>query len=341
LLVAHGNDGRRYPNIGGIITARSARYRPPAMVDNGLPVLFFDGGLPEAYRDLVEGRAIAVGPDEADLERADAAIAGATRPWDATVLTVCRRLRCVSRLGVGYDNVDLADAEAAGIVVCYAPHAPTVSTAEHTIALMLAITKRLPVLQARAEAGLPGPGPSTSLELDGAMLGLIGLGRIASRVALAGQGLGMTVVAHDPYLEESSVPGVGLVGLDELLTLADVVSLHAPALPETLRMMNADTFGRMKPGAFLVNCARGVLVDQDALIDVLDSGHLAGAALDVTDPEPLAAGHPLLGRDDVIVTPHVASSTAAGRRRLYEHAIENALAVLRGEPATTVPRPRI
>ncbi|MGH9132830.1 MAG: NAD(P)-dependent oxidoreductase, partial [Ilumatobacteraceae bacterium] len=317
------------------------RYGPPTMDDSALPVLFFDGGLPDLYRDLVEGRAIAVGPDDADLARADAAIAGAKRPWDRTVLTSCRQMRVVSRLGVGYDNVNLADADAAGIVVCYAPHAPTVSTAEHTIALMLAITKQIPVLQARATAGLPGAGTSTSLELDGAMLGLVGLGRIASRVALAAQGLGMTVVAHDPFLEDSPIPGVGLVALDELLTMSDVVSLHAPALPETERLINAGTLARMKPGSYLVNCARGALVDQDALLDALDSGHVAGAALDVTDPEPLPAGHPLLGRDDVIVTPHIASSTAAGRRRLYEHAIENALAVLRGESATIVTPPSI
>jgi D-3-phosphoglycerate dehydrogenase len=151
----------------------------------------------------------------------------------------------------------------------------------------------------------------------------------------------MTVVAHDPFLEESPVPGVGLIALDVMLPLVDVVSLHAPALPSTERLINADTLARMKPGSYLVNCARGALVDQDALVDALDRGHLAGAGLDVTVPEPLPVGHPLLGRDDVIVTPHVASGTGAGRRRLYEHAIDNALAILRGEPATVVEPPSL
>jgi D-3-phosphoglycerate dehydrogenase len=315
------------------------RYGPPTMDETALPVLFFDGGLPDLYRDLIDGRAVAVGPDDAEIALADAAIAGGQRRWDASVLTSCPRLRVVSRSGVGYDNVNLADAAAAGVVVCYAPQAPTVSTAEHTIALMLAITKQLPVLQARAAAGLPGATTATSLELDGAVLGLVGLGRIAIRVAIAARGLGMTVVAHDPFIEESPVPDVDLMTLDAMLPVTDVVSLHAPALPSTERLINANTLALMKPGSYLVNCARGVLVDQDALLDALDRGHLAGAALDVTDPEPLPVGHPLLGRDDVIVTPHVASGTGAGRRRLYEHAIDNALAVLRGDPATVVAPP--
>jgi phosphoglycerate dehydrogenase-like enzyme len=115
-----------------------------------------------------------------------------------------------------------------------------------------------------------------------------------------------------------------------------VLSLHAPATPETHHLVNSDVLSAMPAGSYLVNCARGALVDQDALIEALDRGHLAGAALDVTDPEPLPEGHPLLGRKDVIVTPHIASSTGAGRRRLYEHAIENVVAVLNGLPATIV-----
>ena len=125
-----------------------------------------------------------------------------------------------------------------------------------------------------------------------------------------------------------------MVPFDELLATADVVSVHAPALPSTYRMFDADAFARMKPGAYFVNCARGVLVDHDALLAAIDSGQLAGAGLDVTDPEPLPAGHPLLDRPNVVVTPHVASASVAGRRRLYEHSIDNALAVLAGSRPT-------
>ena len=146
----------------------------------------------------------------------------------------------------------------------------------------------------------------------------------------------MHVIATDPAVSEPPVPGVEMVDLDELLGRSDVVSVHAPALPTTVRMINTDTIARMKPGAYLVNCARGVLVDHDALLAAIDSGHLAGAGLDVMDPEPLPLGHPLLDRTNVVVTPHCASSSVAGRRRLYEHSIHNALAVLAGEPADIV-----
>lgn len=305
-----------------------------------LPLLFVDHPYPEMYLDLVDGRATIVGPgDEDRLDDAVAVIAGATRRWDAAAFTLAPRLSVISRVGVGYDNVDVAAAHAAGVVVCNAPLAPMVSTAEHTIALLLAVTKHLPHQIDRAGRGLPGEPVGRSLELDGRVLGLVGIGRIASRVAVAAQALGMQVIATDPGVTECSVAGVDLVGFHELLAVSDVVSLHAPALPSTIGMIDADALGRMKPGSYLVNCARGPLVDHDALLQALDTGHLRGAGLDVTDPEPLPVGHPLLGRLDVVVTPHVASATVAGRRRLYAHAIDNALAVLAGRPASVVAPP--
>jgi len=298
-----------------------------------MPVLFFDRELPGEHADLVDGRAVAVGPDDGDLAGAEGVIAGSVTRWDAAAIARAPKLRVISRVGVGYDNVDVAAADQAGVVVCYTPEAPTVSTAEHTIALMLAITKGLPASQARAHDGLGGGAPP-SLELDGRTLGLVGLGRIGRRVATAAAALGMRVVAHDPY-----VPDAEARSLEDLLATADVVSLHVPAMPSTFHLISPRTLALMRPGAYLVNCARGGLVDQPALLDALDAGHVAGAALDVTDPEPLPRGHPLLEHPRVIVTPHVASSTVAGRRRLYAQAIENALAVLSRRPATVVPAP--
>ncbi len=306
-------------------------------MSEALPVLFFDRLLPDEFRDLVDGRAVVVGPDLDQLALADAVIAGMHR-WDAEAMALGPRLRVISRIGVGYDTVDVAAATAAGITVCYAPAAPTVSTAEHAVALMMSITKGLDAAQSRATDGLPG-GPATALELDGAVLGLLGYGRIARRVALVGQALGMDVIAHDPVLSQGDGPGpdaVRLVGFDELWQTSDVVSLHAPSLPSTRHVVNATTLGMMKPGSFLVNCARGALVDQDALLAALDS-QLAGAGLDVTEPEPLPVGHPLLTHPRVVVTPHIASSTAIGRRRLYQHAVEHALATLAGTPTSVVP----
>jgi phosphoglycerate dehydrogenase-like enzyme len=302
-----------------------------------LPVIFVDHPFPDVYRDLVEGRAVLVGSGSDDqLDCADAILAGAVRPWNAAAFDLCPRVKVISRVGVGYDNVVVADAAAAGVVVCNTPLAPMVSTAEHTLALIFAVTKHLPHHIARARQGLKGEPVGRALELDGSVLGLVGLGRIGTRVAVAANAIGMRVIAADPALAESPVPGVELVDLDELLTTADVISLHAPALPSTTRMINADTLARTRRGTYLVNCSRGALIDHEALLAAVDAGHLAGVGLDVTDPEPLPEGHPLLDRPNVVITPHIASASVAGRRRLYEHSIENALAVLAGRPADTV-----
>ena len=299
-----------------------------------MPVLFFDRDLPDEFRDLLDGRARAVGPDDSELAGADAVVAGMRR-WDAAAMANGPRLRVISRIGVGYDTVDVAAATASGIAVCYAPQAPTVSTAEHAVALLMTITKRLGAAQDRARQGLAG-GPAVALELQGQVLGLLGYGRIARRVALVGQALGMSVIAHDPFLE-SGDDVARLVDFDELWTGSDVVSLHAPAVADTWHVVNDTSLAMMRRGSYLINCARGSLVDQQALLDALDRDHLAGAGLDVTEPEPLPVGHPLLQHPSVIVTPHIASGTVAGRRRLYEHAINNALATLAGTPTSVVP----
>jgi D-3-phosphoglycerate dehydrogenase / 2-oxoglutarate reductase len=298
------------------------------------PKLFVDHDFPEIYADLVEGKAEIVGPNDADLADADAVIAGARRPWNAEAFGLAPNLKVISRAGIGYDNVDVAAATEANVVVCNAPEAPSVSTAEHTIALMMALGRQLEMQQARAREGLPGLPIGSGLEFNEKAIGLIGFGRIARRVSNIALALGMRVLAYDPFV--TSAREIELVSLRDLLVDADVVSLHAPANDETRHMISAPTIAKMKPGVLIINCARGALIDQDALLEGLNSGHIGGAALDVTDPEPLPLGHPLLSHPKVIVTPHIASSTVAGRRRLYEHAIANALNVLNGKPATTV-----
>jgi D-3-phosphoglycerate dehydrogenase len=302
---------------------------------SALPILYFDHPFPDPYRDLTDGRAEVVGPD-GGLDRADGAIIGARRRWDGAAVAEGSRLRVISRVGVGYDNVDVAGVRAAGVTVCNTPEGPTVSTAEHTITLMLAIARGLPAEQARAREGLPGAPVGTAMEVDGRTLGLVGFGRIARRVARAGSALGMRVVAHDPFIGGDDTAGVELVGLDRLLAESDVISLHAPGGEATRHLLDASTLAAAKRGVLVVNCARGTLIDQDALLAALDDGQVGGAALDVTEPEPLPAGHPLLDHPRVIVTPHIASNTAAGRRRLYSMSIENALNVLAGRPASIV-----
>lgn len=299
-------------------------------------VIHLDRPVIDADLEYLAGRATLIGPDDDTLGDAPAAVIGVDYYWDDERFARFPNLQVISRAGIGYDNIDVAAATAAGVVVCNGPDSPTVSTAEHTMMLMLAVTKELPAKQQRSREGLIGPGQATSLELDGQTLGLVGLGRIARRVAVAAQAFGMTVIAHDPFLEASPVAGVELVKLDDLWSRSAVISLHAPNTADTRGMVNDTSIAAMRPGVYLVNCARGPLIDPDALIAGLDSGQIAGVGLDVTEPEPLPVGHPLLGRDDVIVTPHIASSTAVGRRRLYEHAFENAIAVLEGRPASTV-----
>jgi phosphoglycerate dehydrogenase-like enzyme len=244
------------------------------------------------------------------------------------------RLRVIARTGIGYDAIDLDAATRRGIAVCNAPDGPTVSTAEHALMLLLAVAKRLRPAEAALRSGSSAAyyAGHAGVELDGKVLGLVGFGRIARRVARMGAGIGMEVVTFDPYVEPATVPvGVRSVGsLDELLAMADAVSVHVPLSEASAGMFDARRFEAMRPGAIFVNTARGGLVDQDALLAALRSGRLAGAGLDVTTPEPLPSDHPLLHRDDVVVTPHIASATADGKERLLRMAFDDAMAVIDG-----------
>ena len=262
---------------------------------------------------------------------AEAVIVGPSEPWGDAA---CRRLpdlKVVVRRGIGFDNVDVTACAARGVAVCNAPDAPTTSTAEHALALLLAVSKRLKPAERRLRGGdglIGTPAAVGAVELAGRTLGLIGCGRIGRRLGAYTEALGMQVLAHDPHLDVAPVGR--LVELDELWSAADVVSLHAPATAATRHLVNTTSLAAMRPGVVIINCARGALVDHAALLAALDSGHVAGAGLDVTDPEPLPADHPLLHRDDVVVTPHVASSTGAGMIRLVTQALDEALAWLRG-----------
>ncbi len=273
-----------------------------------------------------------------DVADADAVVVGADGAWDADACGRLPRLKVVARSGIGYDNVEVAACAAHGVAACNAPDAPTVSTAEHSLALLLAVSKRLKPaerqLRGRAN-GRSSPGhyraTHRALELDGRTLGLVGCGRIGRRMARYTTALGMRVLVHDPYLDVSDTAELGEpVTLDELWRNSDAISLHAPATAETRRLVDAASIAAMRPGVIIVNCARGSLIDHDALLAGLVSGQIGGAGLDVTDPEPLPLGHPLLERDDVIVTPHVASSTTAGTVRLIGGALGQAVEWLRG-----------
>lgn len=281
------------------------------------------------FGDLrIEGHEL-VGPDDSRLDEAVVAIVGGVT-WDAARFEKAPHLIGLCRTGIGVDAVDLAEATARGVAVTNTPDGPTVSTAEHAMALLFAVAKTLGPHATRLREGTGGYAAlSTAIELDGLTLGLFGYGRIARRVARIAGGIGMRVIAHDPFVWATD-DHTELVEFDALLAESHVLSLHAPLAPDTADTMNDESFAKLAPGAFLINCARGGLVDHDALVRALDSGHLAGAGLDVTDPEPLPSDHTLLHRDNVIVTPHIASSTVVGRQRMFDQALEQAHLILEG-----------
>ena len=310
------------------------------------PVWFERPVLPE-LRGKVEELAEVLGPrTEADayagLGEARGSVVGASS-FDAEWIARAPQMRVIARTGIGVDKVDVREATRRGIVVCNAPDGPTISTAEHAVALMLAVVKDLKGSARRLQEGETNLYAGyTGVELAGKTLGLVGYGRIARRVAEAGRGLRMNVVAYDPYCPPGEFGATASVGsLERLLAAADVVSVHIPLTEETSGLFDAAAFGAMKEGAVFVNTARGGLVDHNALLGALESGRLFGAGLDVTEPEPLPADHPLLNRDDVIVTPHIASGTADGKRRLFETAFEQVLMVLDGERPPHVVNPEV
>lgn len=297
--------------------------------------VWFEREVLPTLRPDIERRSTILGPATTEdrhreIDEAVGAVVGVTR-IDGETMDRAPELRVIARTGIGFDSIDIAAATHRGIAVCNAPDGPTISTAEHAVTLMLAASKRIVQAQARLRAGEGDLyARHIGLELSGSVLGLVGFGRIGRRVADAALGLGMEVTVYDPYLVETPDHVTVVDSLEQLLTDADAVSLHLPLTSETTGFFDRRRFQQMKPGSVFVNTARGGLVDHDALIDALESGNLLGAGLDVTDPEPLPPGHPLLERDDVVVTPHVASATETTKRRLLEMAFDQVIDVLEG-----------
>jgi D-3-phosphoglycerate dehydrogenase len=247
-----------------------------------------------------EGFALAVERD------AVAILAGPIVPLDRDHLERLSACRAVVRYGVGLDNVDVEAAEDLGIAVGNVPEYGHEEISNHAIALLLALGRKLFVFDGAVRRGGAGvPAPESVRRLSHTTLGLVGFGRIGRHVARKAQAFGLDVVAHDPYAspDVAAAAGVDLLDLEALLRRADCVSLHVPLTPETRHMIDVP---RMKPGSLLINIGRGGLVDEDALVDALRSGHLAGAALDVTEVEPLPPTSPLLDAPNLILTPHVA-----------------------------------
>jgi len=246
-------------------------------------------------------------------------------------------LKVIAKHGVGVDNIDLAAATAAGVVVTNTPEANKVAVAELTIALMLALARRL-IKQHQVVSG-GGWARQMGTELAGKTLGLIGCGRIGHEVAKRVRVLEMEVVFYDQYALE--VSGARQVSLDELLTRSDYVSVHVPHTPETHHILDAEAFAKMKDGVYVINTARGGTVDETALYEAIVAGKVAGAALDVRPKEPPLPDDPLNTLENVILTPHAGATTREAVLRMAKTATESLLAVLRGERPTNVVNPEV
>ncbi len=315
--------------------------------------LWFERGLPPIYAHLVEGAAVPVGPDRlnpnVDLIAAAGAqgvIASSRVQYNGDFFDRAPHVCVVSRTGIGYDNISVPDATDRGVAICVTPDAPTISTAEFAVTLMLTVLRHVK----QSEKMLRGKerrdffSEYQGLESYGMTLALLGVGRIGSRVARVARALDMRVIAYDPYIskERAAQLDIELVPtLAEALGNADVVSLHVPLSIETRHLINSKTLAQMKKGAYLINTARGGLVDENALLEALQSGHLAGAGLDVFDPEPPPPDHPLLHLDNVVATPHIAGASMQSKDRLWQQAIAQALQVLRGEMPPNILNPEV
>ena len=271
-----------------------------------------------------------------DLPGSTVAIIGAEKTNGAFMDKAGPNLKLICRPGIGVDTVDIPAATERGILVINTPDAPTESTAEHAVAILMALAKRVMVgdMYLRGNKNVARP-DMYGTELLNRTLSVYGYGRIGRRVAeICALGLKMRVLVYDPFIDinQPTPEGITLVDNDEiLLTEADFLSLHTPLTPQTRHLINAEVFAKMKKGSYLINASRGPVVDEAALIKTLQDGHLAGAALDVFDPEPPKPDNPLLKMPNVVVTPHIASFTDNGVAGMMNGVADQIVQVLHGE----------
>jgi D-3-phosphoglycerate dehydrogenase len=281
---------------------------------------------------------VRIGLSRADLLDAippyDALVVRSQIAVDAELIAAGRRLTVVGRAGVGVDNVDLDAATRAGVTVVNAPTGNTIAAAEHTLALLFGLARRIAAADASVRRGEWRRSEFTGVELRGRTLGIVGLGKIGQAIADRARALEMLVLASDPYVtaEQAALHGVELRALPDLLAAADVVTVHVPLTRATRGLIGAEALARMKPSALLLNVARGGVVDEAAVAEALAAGRLAGAAFDVFEHEP-PAGTPLLTAPNTLLTPHLGASTAEAQVAVAEEVADQVLDVLAGRPA--------
>jgi D-3-phosphoglycerate dehydrogenase len=247
-----------------------------------------------------------------------------------------KKCKAIGRFGLGVDNIDLPAAKEFGIAVNYVPDYCLREVSDHAMALLLALARKVTFANRLVQSGRWEVPPIVPLRrLEGQVLGLVGFGNIPRALAPKAKAFGLKVITYDPYVSQDALASTGVesVSFDDLLARSDFISVHAPLQPATRGLMNAKVFAKMKKGAYLINTARGPLVDEAALVAALDSGHLGGAGLDVVTNEPLPKDSPLTGRDNVILTPHTAFYSVEALEELQTKCATDVARVLSGEKA--------
>jgi glyoxylate reductase len=316
------------------------------------PLVIMTHTLPETWFAPLQGKCrLEIGPQDATyltpeletlLPQAEGLFCLLTIPVREALLAKAPRLRVVSNMAVGFDNIDVAACTRRCIPVGNTPGVLTEGTADLTMALLLAVTRNITSASQDAKEGLWktwSPAGWLGADLNGATLGIVGMGKIGQAVVQRARGFGMNIVYTDeierPALLAQRLP------LENLLKSSDFVSLHVPLTPQTRYLINQKTIGMMRKNAYLINAARGPIVDTNALYQALKQGQIAGAALDVTDPEPLPADHPLYSLRNCLIVPHIGSATLNTRKRMAELACENLLAGLEGRRLPNCVNPEI
>ena len=297
------------------------------IAESGLDVLRQAADIDLDYRPGLKGGELlaAVSEAEALITRSGTAVT-------PELLDAAGRLRIVGRAGVGLDNVDVDACTARGILVINAPTANIMSATEHTMAMLLAVCRNIPEAHASTRRGEWTRSRFMGRELHGKILGVIGLGRIGSRVTTRARAFGMTVIAYDPYISESAYEKAGAekVTLERLLATADFITVHTPMTDETRRMIGAEQIGRMKDGVIVLNIARGGIYHEEALAAALTSGKIAAAAVDVYEAEPPGPDHPLITAPNIILSPHIGANTIEAQDRVAVTTSEMVVEALRG-----------
>ncbi len=297
------------------------------IADSGLEILRGSDRVELDYRPGLKGDALF-----SAVSKADALITRSGTSVTRELLEAGSRLRVVARAGVGFDNVDVEEATRRGVLVINAPTANILSATEHTMAMMLSLCRNVPAADASIRRGEWKRAKFMGIELNGKTLGIIGLGRIGTRVAARVKPFNVKVLACDPYIHASAAERVGaeLVSLDRVLTESDLITVHTPLTDETRRMIGREQIANMKDGVLLINCARGGIYQEDALAAALREGKVAGAAIDVFEEEPPGPDHPLLTAPNLVLTPHIGANTQEAQDRVAIQTAEMVLEALSG-----------